>query len=236
MQLTYLCLRVIVVLWSPHSVLKPSLDEITEQIQIFLNTLLLYASLVILSLQWLLYGSLGLLEIEKLFEKFLTATIETILATALLRLEIDGCFMMMFVGVLAGKLWVWMGEGRLETHEQQPLLTSKVRCVRFSIALLLSLSFEGFMIMYAISAIRPTIGPSLMILVALEFGILTVSSALTAIRFTISAAEAFIIEPREQELMTLAWDERSRRMAHLKLATGKSTFSIFDPRLSRLSF
>ena len=92
-----------------------SLDAASDQVQILLNFLLLYASLVVFGLQSLLYGPLGSLEIEKLYTRFTIMTIETILATAMLRLKIDGCFMLMFVGILAGKVWTWMGEGRLET-------------------------------------------------------------------------------------------------------------------------
>lgn len=139
--------------------------------QILLNVLLFYASLVVCGLQYLLYGPLGFLESEELYGRLIITTIETILAAAILRLEIDGCFMLMFVGILAGKVWIWIGEGRLKTQEQQPFLTSKVCCARFSIALLLSVSFDVFMVMYAVRAIRLTTGPSMMLLTALEFGV-----------------------------------------------------------------
>ena len=195
--------------WSQHSIPYVSLDAASDQVQILVNFLLLYASLVVFGLQSLLYGPLGSLEIEKLYTRFIIMTIETILATAMLRLDIDGCFMLMFVGILAGKVWTWMGEGRLETHERRPLTTSKFGCARFSVALLLSLSFDVFMVMYAVKAMQPTIGPSLMILVALEFGVMMISLALTATRFALSVTETFIIERRNQEAMTLVWEEKS---------------------------
>lgn len=196
--------------------------------QILLNVLLLYASLVLCGLQYLLYGPLGLLEIEELYERFIIKTIETILAAVVLRLEIDGCFMLMFVGILAGKVWTWMGEGRLETHEQQPFLTSKVRCVRFSIALLLSVSFDIFMVMYAVRAIRLSTGPSMMLLGALEFSVMTISSVSTAIHFAFSVTATFIIEYRSQEVGTLTWDEKYRWMTSLSLTTGKLKPNVCD--------
>ncbi len=189
--------------------------------QILLNVLLFYASLVVCGLQYLLYGPLGFLESEELYGRFIITTIETILAAAILRLEIDGCFMLMFVGILAGKVWIWMGEGRLKTYEQQPFLTSKVCCARFSIALLLSVSFDVFMVMYAVRAIRLTTGPSMMLLTALEFGVMTISSVSTAIHFAFSVAATFIIERRSQEVGTLTWNEKYRWMKWLTLTTGK---------------
>lgn len=196
--------------------------------QILLNVLLLYASLVVCGLQYLLYGPLGFFEIEELYERFIITTIETLLATVILRLEIDGCFMLIFVGILAGKLWTWMGEGRLETHEQQPFLTSKVRCARFSIALLLSVSFDVFMVMYAVRAIRLTTGPSMMLLGALEFGVMTISSVSTAIHFAFSFAATFIIGRRPQEVGTLTWDEKYRWMTSLSLTAGKLKPNVCD--------
>ncbi len=156
------------ILWSLHFISCLSVDVAADQIQILMNILLLYASLVLSGLQCLLYGPLGSLEIEKLYERFSMTPIEIILATVNLGLKIDGCFMLMFVGILVGKVWTWMGEGRLRTHEQQPLLTSKLRCVRFLIVPLLSLSLGGSMVVYAINAMQPTIVPSTMILVAFD--------------------------------------------------------------------
>lgn len=169
----------------------------------------------------LLYGPLGSLEIEKLYERFITTTIETILAAVILRLEIDGCFMLMFVGILAGKVWIWIGEERLESHEQQHFLTSKVRCARFSIALLLSVSFHVFMVIYAVRAIRLTTGPSMMLLGPLDFGVMTISSVSTAIHFAFSVAATVIIERRSQEVGTLTWDEKYRWMTSLSLTIGQ---------------
>lgn len=136
--------------------------------------------------------------------------------------------MLMFVGIIAGKVWTWIGEGRLETLERQPLLTSKLCCIRFSIALLISLSFDSFMVMYAVNAMQPTTGPNMMVLVALEFGVMTISSMLMAIRFAFSVTEIFILEHQNQEALTLAWGEKSRWMAHLNLTTGEPRLSVFD--------
>ena len=73
-----------------------------------------------------------------------------------------------------------------------------------------------------------------MILVALEFGVMMISSALTATRFALSVTETFIIERRDEEVMTIVWEEKSRRMANLNLATGKPTLRVFDSRLYKI--
>lgn len=190
--------------------------------QLLLNIILLYASLVVYGLQYLLYSPLGPLETEWIYQRFIIKSIGLILGASILRLDIDGCFMLMFVAILAGKVWNWMGEAKLETHKQQPFSISKSSCARFSIALLLSLLFDVYMTMYAVKAIRLTTGPSMMLLGALEFGVMTISSVSTAIHFVFSVAASFIIECGLQEEGAVGWDGKYRWMASLSLTTGKA--------------
>ena len=53
-----------------------------------------------------------------------------ILAAIFLKLKIDGSFVVIFVGLLAGKTWSWIGEGRIKAHEQEPSAAMQLSSAR----------------------------------------------------------------------------------------------------------
>ncbi|KAF4154935.1 hypothetical protein CNMCM6069_008607 [Aspergillus lentulus] len=84
-----------------------------------MNTLLLCGSLIILGFHRLLYGPFDPLESEELYPKLLVATLESVLTANLLSIDVDMEFMLLFITLLAAKIWVWIGEWRLESLRQQ---------------------------------------------------------------------------------------------------------------------
>src|SRR3954467_915789 len=88
--------------------------------QILINLILFLFSSFMYGLQRLCYGPLRPIEIEQLYEKAWFAVTETCLAMTIFREEVGAWFLVMFVALLTGKVWGWIGDGRVEILEQQP--------------------------------------------------------------------------------------------------------------------
>ena len=164
---------------------------------------------MLLGLQRLLYGPLRPIEIEQLYEKAWFAITETCLAMTIFREEVGGWFLVMFVGLLVGKVWAWIGEGRVEIVEQQPPANPRLFHARLSFSLLLSLAFDLALLRYAIMTVLRMARPTMMVMFAFEFAVLTISSSSTAARYAISLFELYTIQKQTQ----LKLEERR---AHLR--------------------
>jgi len=149
---------------------------------------------VLLGLQKLLYGPLRPIEIEQLYEKAWFAVTETCLAMTIFREELGAWFVVMFVSLLVGKIWGWIGEGRLEILEQQPPANPRLFHTRLSISLLLSIAFEMYMLNYSVQTVRRQARPNMMVMFAFEFAVLTVTSISAFARYIISLYEAAVIK------------------------------------------
>jgi E3 ubiquitin-protein ligase synoviolin len=145
-------------------------------------------------LQKLLYGPLRPIEIEQLYEKAWFAITETCLAMTIFREELGAWFVVMFVSLLIGKVWGWIGEGRLEILEQQPPANPRLFHARLSISLLLSIAFEVYMFNYSVQTVRRQARPTMMVMFAFEFAVLTVTSASAFARYAITLYEAAVIK------------------------------------------
>ena len=144
-------------------------------------------------LQRLCYGPLRPIEVEQLYEKAWFAITETCLAMTIFREEVGGWFLVMFVCLLVGKVWGWIGEGRVEILEQQPPSNPRLFHARLSVSLMISTLFNVFMLRYAITTVLHYARPNMMVMFAFEFAVLTVTSLSTAARYTISLHEASVI-------------------------------------------
>ncbi len=82
-----------------------SLEHVAKSLQVLANLLLLYAALVVFGMQYMLYDPPTDSQVEQVFNKFLLAVIETMLAMMMVRQDINGCFLLMFTVFLAGKWW-----------------------------------------------------------------------------------------------------------------------------------
>ena len=161
-------------------------------------------------LQKLLYGPLRPIEVEQLYEKAWFAITETCLAMTIFREEVGGWFVVMFVSLLIGKIWGWIGEGRVEILEQQPPANPRLFHARLSTSLVLSICFEMYMLNYSVQTVRQQARPNMMVIFAFEFAVLTVTSMSTFARYTISLYEASIIKKQTN----LRLQERRAQLQH----------------------
>lgn len=150
-------------------------------------------------LQRTFYGPLRPIEIEQLYEKAWFAVTETCLAMTTFREEVGAWFLVMFVALLAGKIWGWIGEGRVEILEQQPPANPRLFHIRLSFSLLLSLAYDMWIMAYTINTVIQQARPNMMVMFLFEFAVLTTCSYSTALRYLISLIEARVIKKQTQE-------------------------------------
>ncbi|KAI9825428.1 MAG: E3 ubiquitin-protein ligase synoviolin [Thelocarpon impressellum] len=185
-------------------------------VMILTNLILLIVCFGMVGLQRLLYGPLRPIEIEQLYEKAWFAITETCLAMTIFRDEVGGWFLVMFVALLMGKVWGWIGDGRVEVLEQQPPANPRLFHARLTVSLLLSLLFDLSLLRYAVHTVLLMARPNMMVMFAFEFAILAISSSSTTVRYAISLTEAVVIkqqtraklEERRQELREAREQER----------------------------
>jgi E3 ubiquitin-protein ligase synoviolin len=155
------------------------------------------------------YGPLRPIEIEQLYEKGWFAVTETALAMTIFRDEVGAWFLVMFVALLAGKVWGWIGEGRVEVLEQQPPANPRLVHIRLSLSLTLSLVYDLWLLGYTINTVIQQAKANMMVMFLFEFAILITSSFSTAIRYCISLIEARIV--KQQTVERLEWRRREVR-------------------------
>lgn len=178
---------------------------------ILTNLSLLCAFFVMFGLQRLFFGPLRAIEVEQLYDKAWIAVTETCLAMTMFREHIGAWFLVMFVSLLAGKVWEWIGEGRVEFLEQQPPANPRVFHTRLSSSLVLSVVFDILMLKYCIMTVVYEARPGMMVMFAFEFALLALLTFSTAIRYGISLIEGQIVKRQTQERITA-------RKAELKAA------------------
>ncbi|KAI1124801.1 hypothetical protein F5Y10DRAFT_248502 [Nemania abortiva] len=169
--------------------------------------LLLYASFV-WGLQRLCYGPLRPVEIEQLYEKAWFAVTETCLAMTIFREEVSAWFLVMFTALVTGKVWEWIGEGRVEVLEQQPPANPRLFHTRLSISLFLSVAYDAWLFSYAVQAVVQQARPNMMVMFLFEFAILGTCSSRTASRYLLSLVEAGIVKKQTQ----IRLEERRRQV------------------------
>ena len=160
---------------------------------------MLGVSMTMLGLQKLFYGPLRPVEVEQLYEKAWFAVTETCLAMTIFREEVGGWFLVMFVGLLIGKVWGWIGEGRVEVLEQQPPANPRLFHARLSVSLCISAFFNASMVSYSVATVLQHARPNMMVMFAFEFAVLLVSSTSTTARYLISLREAAIIKTQTRD-------------------------------------
>ncbi|KAL4902579.1 hypothetical protein BDW74DRAFT_60865 [Aspergillus multicolor] len=184
------------------------LSQSSANLMILTNVCLLAVGFLLFWLQRLLYGPLRPIETEQLYEKAWFAVTETCLAMTIFRGELGAWFLVMFVSLLVGKVWGWIGEGRVEFLEQQPPANPVLFHSRLATSLLLSVMFNMFMLKYCIDTVLEQARPDMMVMFGFEFAVLTILSTSTAARYSISLVEIYInrqqmkarIEERRQEI------------------------------------
>ncbi|EAW15168.1 E3 ubiquitin-protein ligase HRD1 [Aspergillus clavatus NRRL 1] len=184
------------------------LSQSSANLMILTNLCLLIVGYLLFWLQRLLYGPLRPIETEQLYEKAWFAVTETCLAMTIFRGELGGWFLVMFVCLLVGKVWGWIGEGRVEFLEQQPPANPRLFHIRLSISLMLSVLFNSFMLNYCVQTVLEQARPDMMVMFGFEFAVLTILSSSTAARYIISLVELYI----NRQQMKAKVEERRREI------------------------
>lgn len=159
---------------------------------------LIYAASVVYSLQRLLYGPLRPIEVEQLYEKAWLTVTETLLAMTIFREDIGARFFCMFLSLLAGRIWEWIGEGRVEFLEQQPPPNPVLFHSRLAASLLVSILFDAFMLRYCVLTIMGEDRPGMMVMFGFEYALLSVTSASLLLRYGMALSEVFLIKRQVQ--------------------------------------
>ena len=181
---------------------RPQLDSPAHLLrlqfrQIMTNLVFLTACTLMVGLQKLLYGPLRPIEIEQLYEKAWFAVTETCLAMTIFRGEVGGWFLVMLFSLLAGKVWGWVGEGRVEILEQQPPANPRLFHTRLAISLAISVLFDSYMLEYCVKEVLHQARPDMTVMFGFEFAILTIVSTSTAARYAINLTEIYIIQKQK---------------------------------------
>ncbi|KAH7632643.1 hypothetical protein B0T09DRAFT_77824 [Sordaria sp. MPI-SDFR-AT-0083] len=153
--------------------------------------LVLYGALMY-GLQRLCFGPLRPVEIEQLYERAWFAVTETCLAMTIFREEVGPFFLFMFTALVTGKVWGWIGEGRVEIFEQQPPANPRLFHTRLSVSLLLSVAYNVWMLKYCVDTVVQQARPTMMVMFLFEFAVQTVTSSQTGIRYLFSMWEQHI--------------------------------------------
>lgn len=152
-----------------------------------------------LGLQRLFFGTLRPIEVEQLYEKAWFAITETCLAMTIFREEVGAYFLVMFVCLLIGKVWSWIGEGRVELLDQQPPTNPRLFHLRLSSSLIISTLFDMYMLLYSVQTVLQQARPNMVVVFAFEFAVLYVLSLSTAARYAISLYEASVIKRQTKD-------------------------------------
>jgi E3 ubiquitin-protein ligase synoviolin len=106
--------------------------------------------------------------------------------------ELGGWFLVMFISLLVGKVWGWIGEGRVEFLEQQPPANPKLFHIRLAASLMLTVFFDTFMLRYCVQTVITQARPDMMVMFGFEFAILAILSTSTLLRYVIALTEISI--------------------------------------------
>ncbi|KAK3720595.1 E3 ubiquitin-protein ligase hrd1 [Vermiconidia calcicola] len=175
---------------------------------ILTNLLLVLACAFMFALQRLLYGPLRPIEIEQLSEKAWYAVLDTLLAMPSFREDVGGWLLAMFCLLLAGKVWGWIGEGRVDILEQQPPANPRLFHARLATSLVFSVVFDLWMLDYCVETVLADPRPGMMVIFTFEFAILSVFSSFTLARYGLS-----LIQTRIEKLqIQKAIDERKQEI------------------------
>ena len=148
----------------------------------------------IYGLQRLLYGPLRPIEIEQLSEKAWYAVLDTLLAMPSLRDDVGGWLLATFVLLLAGKVWGWIGEGRVDILEQQPPANPRLFHIRLCTSLLVSIAFAGGMFRYSLQNVLEDPRPGMMVIFTFEFAIQTIFALFTFSRYLLALMEIRVVQ------------------------------------------
>ncbi|KAF2444096.1 hypothetical protein P171DRAFT_521486 [Karstenula rhodostoma CBS 690.94] len=174
------------------------ISQSTGSILFLANLALIVMGSVGYGLQRLFYGTLRPIETEQLYDKAWFAVSETLLAMTIFRDDIGLWFFAMFLCLLAGKVWQWIGEGRVEFLEQQPPPNPKLFHARLMSSLVLSVGYDLFMVFYCVDSVLADARAGVMVMFGFEYVLLAIASISTLLRYGLSLVELAITHRQEQ--------------------------------------
>ncbi|CAH0018295.1 unnamed protein product [Clonostachys rhizophaga] len=184
---------------------------------ILLNFTLIVYSSFLYSLTRLCFGRLRAVEIEQLTERAWFAITETCLAMTIFREEIGAWFLVMFTALVTGKVWGWIGDGRVEVLEQQPPANPRLFHLRLSISLAASFIYDVWLLRYTINTVIQQARPNMMVMFLFEFAVLATCSWRTGVRYLLSITEQNIVKSQTQKrLLERRREVREQRLAMLR--------------------
>ena len=187
---------------------QPGSRQLTCALQVLVNlTFVVYGSFMY-GLQRLCFGPLRPTEIEQLYEKAWFAVTETCLAMTIFREEVGAFFLVMFTALVTGKVWGWIGEGRVEVLEQQPPANPRLFHTRLGVSLFVSIAYDLWLLSYAVNTVVQQARPTMMVMFLFEFAVLTVSSLHTCSRYIISLVEQHVVKTQTRQRL----EDRRRRI------------------------
>lgn len=163
-------------------------------LMILVNLIFLAYGSFMYGLQRLCFGTLRPVEVEQLYEKAWFAVTETCLAMTIFREEVGAFFLVMFTALITGRVWGWIGEGRVEVLEQQPPANPRLFHTRMVVSLVTSVVYNCWLLSYAINTVIAVAKPTMMVMFLFEFAVLAVGSVHTALRYVISLVEASVVK------------------------------------------
>lgn len=179
-------------------------------------SLLLYSSFVY-GLTRLCYGTLRAVEVEQLTERAWFAITETCLAMTIFREEIGAWFLVMFTALVTGKVWGWIGDGRVEFLEQQPPPNPRLFHVRLSISLAMSFIYDVLILRHAVLNVIQQARPNMMVMFLFEFAVLATCSWRTAARYILVLTEQNIVKAQTRKrLLERRQEIREQREAIIR--------------------
>lgn len=145
------------------------------------------------SLQRLCFGQLRATEVDQLSDRAWVAITETCLAMTIFRDEIGAWFLVMFTLLVTGKVWGWIGDGRLEILEQQPPQNPRLFHTRIIVSLLMSTLYDTWLLRYCINSVVQQARPNMMVMFLFEFAVVLTSSLRTNARYLLTIIDSQIV-------------------------------------------
>ena len=165
---------------------------------VLLNLVLLSTYTILRALQKALYGPLRAIEREQLWDKSWYAITETALAMTTFRDEVGVYFLVMFGTLLAGKIWAWISESRVDMLEQQPPANPKLFHARMLASLFISELFDILMLNYCVNTLINRPRPGMMVMYAFEYAVLFITSSSITLRYVLSLNEIVVMKKQTQ--------------------------------------
>ena len=201
------------------------LSQSNACILVLTNLCLVAAWSFMLALQRLFYGPLRPIEIEQLSDKAWYAVLDTLLAMPSFREDVGGWLLAMFTLLMAGKVWSWIGEGRVDILEQQPPANPALFHARLASSLTISVAFDIFMLQYCIDHVVADPRPGMMVIFTFEFAIQCIFSCFTLARYCLAVINARI----ELRQTKNAIEERKQEIREERAASGQNEAPTRDP-------